>query len=149
ASFQTEVAVIVLTVPFEGTVDPQRLAVRNNVIDDHIFAKLQALHIEPSDLCDDATFLRRAFLDTIGLPPTPDELRAYLADVRTDKRQRLIDALLERPEFVDFWALQIGDLLQNRKERDHDVRGTKNVRFFHEWIRRQVAANRPWDELVR
>ena len=68
---------------------------------------------------------------------------------RADKRAKLIDALLERPEFVDYWALFLGDLLQNRKERDHDVRGTKGVRSFHDWLRKQVAANRPWDELAR
>ena len=104
---------------------------------------------EPSDLCADAEFLRRAFLDTIGVLPTPDEVRAFLADPRPDKRARLIDALLERPEFVDYWAVQLGDLFQNRKERDHDVRGIKGVRAFHEWIREQVAANRPWDEMAR
>ncbi|HZT81058.1 MAG TPA: DUF1553 domain-containing protein, partial [Gemmataceae bacterium] len=59
------------------------------------------------------------------------------------------DHLLARPEFVDYWALQLGDLFQNRRERDHDVRGTKGVRAFHDWLRRQVAANRPWDELAR
>jgi hypothetical protein len=57
--------------------------------------------------------------------------------------------LLERPEFVDHWALFLGDLLQNRKERDHDVRGVKGVRSFHEWIRKQVRSNRPWDQLAR
>ena len=81
--------------------------------------------------------------------PTPDEVRAFLADTAADKRAQLIDRVLERPEFVDFWALQLGDLLQNRKESDHDVRGTKGVRAFHEWLRQQVAVNRPWDEMAR
>ena len=57
--------------------------------------------------------------------------------------------MLARPEFTDYWALQLGDLFQNRKERDHDVRGVKGVRQFHDWLRKQVAANRPWDELAR
>src|SRR5690606_5277329 len=56
---------------------------------------------------------------------------------------------LRRPEFVDYWTLQLADLLQNRKERDHDVRGVKGVRSFHAWLRRQVEVNRPWDELAR
>ena len=66
-----------------------------------------------------------------------------------DKRATLIDALLERPEFVDYWTLFLSDLLQNRKERDHDVRGVKGVRQFHAWIREQVAAGKGWDEIAR
>jgi Protein of unknown function (DUF1501)/Protein of unknown function (DUF1549) len=115
----------------------------------HVFTKLAALRIEPSDLCGDEAFVRRVYLDTIGLLPAPEEVRQFLADKAPDKRTRLIDRLLERPEFVDFWALQLGDLLQNRKESDHDVRGAKGVRSFHQWLRKQVAINRPWDELAR
>ena len=76
-------------------------------------------------------------------------MRAFLADTHADKRAKLIDVLLERPEFVDHWSLFLGDLFQNRKERDHDVRGVKGVRSFHEWLRKQVADNRPWNELAR
>ena len=148
-SFMTQVAVVVVTAPYDQKIDPARLAVRDNFIDEHVFNKLAALRIEPSDLCTDAEFIRRAFLDTVGVLPTPAEVRAFLDEKAADKRAKLIDALLERPEFVDHWALFLGDLLQNRKERDHDVRGTKGVRDFHEWLRKQVAANRPWDELAR
>src|SRR5205085_1583538 len=122
---------------------------RRNFIDEHIANKLAGLGIEPSVLTTDAQFLRRAFLDTIGTLPTPDEVRTFLADQKPDKRARLIDHLLERPEYVDYWTLQLDDLFQNRKERDHDVRGTKGVRGFHNWLHDQVAANRPWDELAR
>jgi hypothetical protein len=148
-SFQGLVAVAIFTSPFEQAVDPNRLTQQNNFIDKHVFHKLGALNIEPSDLCDDAAFLRRAFLDTLGILPTPAEVRAFLADKRPDRRARLIDQLLERPEFIDYWTLQWSDLFQNRRERDHDVRGIKGVRAFHEWLRKQVAANRPWDELAR
>lgn len=148
-SFQGLVGVVILTAPFEQPIDPARLAQRNNFIDEHVFNKLAVLRIEPSGPCGDAEFARRAFLDTIGVLPAPDEVRAFLADKRPDRRARLIDRLLERPEFVDYWALQLGDLFQNRKERDHDVRGTKGVRAFHNWLRKQVASNRPWDELAR
>ncbi len=149
ASFESLVAVVVVTAPNETPVRPEAFAAGNNFVDGHVFRKLRALNIEPSELCDDATFLRRASLDTLGVLPTPDEVRQFLADSRPDKRARLVESLLERPEFVDFWALQLGDLFQNRKERDHDVRGAKGVRDFHDWIRRQVAANRPWDEFAR
>jgi hypothetical protein len=150
AAFMGQVAVTIITSPHEQPIDPAWYAKRNNFIDDHVFNKLAELHIEPSELCDDATFIRRAFLDTIGVLPTPDEVRKFLADTRPNKRALLIDQLLdERPEFVDFWTLQLADLFQNRKESDHDVRGVKGVRLFHEWLHRQVASNRPWDELAR
>jgi hypothetical protein len=147
--FQSEVQVVLVTSPQGKSVDPARLAKKNNFIDEHVFSKLAALGIEPSDLCTDAEFLRRAFLDTIGVLPTPAEVRSFLADSRPDKRNRLIDNLLGRPEFIDHWTLFLGDLFQNRKERDHDVRGQKGVRGFHAWLRRQVKANRPWNELAR
>ena len=149
ATFLGQVAVILVTAPHNQTIKAELLSKRNNFIDDHVFKKLADLRIEPADLCNDETFIRRAYLDTIGLLPTAAEVRAFLADQRADRRARLIDALLERPEFVDFWTLQLADLFQNRKESDHDVRGTKGVRAFHEWLRQQVAANLPWDELAR
>ena len=149
AAFQTEVAVAVFTVPFENKAYPARFVGRNNFIDHHVFAKLKALNIEPSDGCTDEEFIRRAFLDAAGTLPTPAEVSARNARTSADKRTKLVDGLVERPEFVDYWTLILGDLLQNRKERDHDVRGTKNVREMHAWLRKQVAANRPWDQLAR
>src|SRR5262249_28196509 len=124
-------------------------SVRHNFIDEHVFNKLAALRIEPSELCGDIEFLRRAHLDAIGVLPTPAEVRAFLADTSSDKRNKLIDHLLARPEFADRWALFLGARLQTRKERDHDVRGTRGARSSHAWLRQQVAANRPWDQLAR
>ena len=149
ASFHGLVAVLIVTVPFDREIPADLFARRNNVIDEHVMTKLAGLRIEPSELSTDAEFVRRVFLDATGTLPTPEHIRAFLADTRADKRAVLIDQLLGSPEFVDFWTLQMGDLFQNRKERDHDVRGTKGVRAFHEWLRQQVAANRPWNELVR
>ena len=83
----------------------------NNFIDGHVFAKLKLLRIPPSELSDDAMFCRRVYLDLIGLVPTPEELVAFLQDGRPDKRTRLIDSLLGRPEYVDFWALKWADRL--------------------------------------
>ena len=149
AAFQTEVAVATLAVPFDRPVDAAKFTARTNFVDDHVFAKLAELRIEPSDSTGDAAFMRRLFLDACGVLPKPDELAAFLADASPGKRAKLIDHVLARPEFNDYWALLLGDLFQNRKERDHDVRGLKGVRQFHAWIRQQVAANRPWDELAR
>ena len=161
AHYQGQVAVVVVTVPYERspkdplTLSPQIRgegtghAAFGNFIDEHVSAKLAALNVPASRLSSDEMFLRRAFLDTIGTLPTEDEVRAFVADARGDKRARSIDELLQRPEFVDQWTMLLGDLFQNRKERDHDVRGTKGVRAFHQWLREQVAVNRPWNELAR
>jgi hypothetical protein len=148
-AFQGQVGVVIVTAPYEQDVEAGRFSPRNNFIDDGVYGKLARLNIEPSDLCSDSEFLRRACLDALGILPTPAEVKAFLADSRPDKRAKLVDALLDRPEFVDQWTLFLDDLLQNRRERDHDVRGPKGVRAFHEWIREQVAANRPWNELAR
>ncbi|MCE9532695.1 MAG: DUF1549 and DUF1553 domain-containing protein [Planctomycetes bacterium] len=149
ASFQTEVGVTIVTVPYTHEIAFERFKPRNNFIDDAAYRKLAQLRIEPAELSNDEEFIRRAFIDTIGTLPTATEVREFLASEESTKRAKLIDQLLERSEFVDYWALQLSDLLQNRKERDHDVRGTKGVRSFHEWLRKQVAVNRPWDELAR
>jgi len=149
ASFQTEVAVAILTVPFTTEIPAERFVKGNNFVDAAVFDKLKSLRIEPSGLSSDEEFIRRAFLDTIGTLPGSVEVKLFLADTSDDKRVRMIDVLLDRPEFIDYWTLQLSDVFQNRKERDHDVRGTKGVRAFHLWIREQVAGNRPWDELVR
>ena len=148
ASFQGQVGVATLTMPHETATQPEWYTARNNAIDEHVYARLAALRIEPSQLCDDATFIRRASLHAIGTLPTPDEVRAFLADTSPVKRSQLIDQLLVRPEFIDYWALQLGDLLQNRKERDHDVRGTKGVRAMHQWLRQQLIAHRSWRDIA-
>ncbi|MFT5523052.1 MAG: hypothetical protein ACI9HK_000996, partial [Pirellulaceae bacterium] len=148
ATFQDQVEIATFASPFPGEVDPQWYTYRNNSIDDHVFDKLAALRIEPSPLCDDATFFRRAFLDSIGTLPTPSEVRSFLADANPNKRSELVDRLLNRPEFVDFWALQLGDLLQNRKERDHDVRGAKGVRGMHQWLRTQLKNRASWRDIA-
>lgn len=149
AMYLTEVAVTVFAMPFDRPVDEKRFAHGNNFVDTHVFAKLKELRIEPSDLCTDAEFVRRVLLDACGVLPTGEEVTRFVTDPDPKKREKLIDAALARPEFTDYWALQLGDLFQNRRERDHDVRGVKGVRQFHGWIRKQVAANRPWDEIAR
>jgi len=147
--FQGLVEVLIFTMPHENNVPADAFSNKNNLIDEHVFSMLQKLRIPPSALCTDATFMRRAFLDATGVLPDADEVRAFVDDKSSHKRERLVELLLERPEFVDFWTLQLADLMQNRKERDHDVRGTKGVRAFQTWLRAQVAANRPWNELTR
>jgi hypothetical protein len=117
----------------------------NNYIDRHVFAKLRRLRMLPSPLCSDSVFLRRAYLDAVGVLPTAEETRHFLADPRSDKRARLIDALLERPEFADFWALKWSDLLRNEEK----VLDRKGVRRFHDWIRQSIAEGKPLNEFAR
>ncbi len=116
-----------------------------NYIDHHVLAKLRALRILPSPLCSDSVFLRRAYLDALGILPTPEEVRSFLSDSRPDKRTRLIDQLLERPEFADFWALKWSDLLRN-EEKALDRKG---VQIFHHWIRQWIAEGKPLNEFAR
>jgi hypothetical protein len=116
-----------------------------NFIDEHVFAKLQALRINPSPLADDATFIRRVFLDCIGVLPTAAEAQAFVADTSSDKRARLIDQLLVRPEFADFWALKWSDILRNEEL----VLDPSGVDAFHDWIRQSLAANKPLDQFAR
>jgi hypothetical protein len=118
---------------------------QTSYIDRHVFARLKKLRMAPSELCSDSVFLRRAYLDVIGLLPTSEEARTFLNDTRPDKRARLIDRLLERSEFAEFWALKWSDILRNEeKTLDH-----KGVAIFHEWIRRSIADNKPLNEFAR
>ncbi|MBI3877861.1 MAG: DUF1549 domain-containing protein [Verrucomicrobia bacterium] len=118
---------------------------RNNSIDGFVFAKLRQLRINPSDLASDTVFLRRAHLDLLGLLPTADEAKTFLSDKRKDKRARLVDELLERPEFADFWAIKWSDLLR-AEEKSLDRKGVQN---FHHWILQSLAENKPLDQFVR
>lgn len=116
-----------------------------NYIDRLVHARLKSLRTEPADLCDDSVFLRRAFLDACGILPTAADTRRFLADPRSDKRSRLIDSLLERNEFADFWALKWADLLRNEEK----VLDTFGVRVFHGWIRRAFIDRKPLNEFAR
>ena len=95
AAFRGFVEVAAFTVQYETPVEPTWYSARNNAVDEAVFDKLSHLRLEPSPLCDDATFLRRATLDLLGVLPTPEEVRAFLTDQRSDKRQQLVDALLD------------------------------------------------------
>ncbi len=136
-----------VSVGYEQAVDPAVFAEapRKNFIDELVLAKLESLNVPPSPPATDAEFLRRAYLDTIGVLPTVEETRAFLADAASDKRDKLIDALLSRPEFVDYWAYKWSDLLLVNSEK---LTPQAMWSYYH-WIRNQVAANTPWDAFVR
>ncbi|RUL88387.1 DUF1549 domain-containing protein [Tautonia sociabilis] len=109
-----------------------------------VFDQLQTLTIHASPPAPDHVFLRRAYLDCIGVLPTPDEARSFLEDTDPDKRARLVDRLLGRPEFADFWALKWADLLRNEEK----TMGPKGVWAFHRWLRDRIAADVPLTELA-
>ncbi len=115
-----------------------------NYVDRHVQAKLQKLRTPPSEVCTDAEFIRRAMLDTCGTIPTAEDVRKFVADRSRDKRAKLVDQLLERSEFADFWTLRWSDILRNNPRLTRRGFGA-----YHQWIREQVAANRPYDEFVR
>jgi hypothetical protein len=116
-----------------------------NFIDEQVFKKLRLLRMNPSALCDDATFLRRAWLDLLGLVPDAEAARAFTADAAPDKRAKLIDSLLDRSEFADFWALKWADLLKiEQRQLDYD-----GMKVFHGWIRESIATNKPLDQFAR
>ncbi|QEL13418.1 DUF1549 and DUF1553 domain-containing protein [Limnoglobus roseus] len=121
-----------------------------NYVDTLVFDKLKKLHMAPSELCSDEAFLRRVSLDLIGLPPTREEFEKFLADKAPDKRAKLIDTLIERPEFVDMWTMKWGELLRIRAANNNPQYGrdAKAMYTYAAWVKEQIAANRPLNEFV-
>jgi len=119
----------------------------HNFVDRHVNAKLQRMKINPSELCNDAEFVRRAYLDLTGQPPTAEKTRAFLADATESRRKReaLVDELIGSPAYAEFWANKFADLLQCNSEN----LGKKGVWVFGQWIRDQLTANKPYDQFVR
>ena len=136
-----------VTVPYRNKVDAAAYDKfpRHNYIDDLVLEKLKTLNIAPSALSDDSTFIRRAFLDAAGILPTAEEVEDFLADKSPDKRQKLIENLLNRDEFVDYWAYKWSDLLlvSSRKLASNAMWS------FYDWIRESVKTDKPWDQFAR
>jgi hypothetical protein len=135
------VAKIVVIEKAAGTDYPEVAA--NNFVDVAVFAKLKKLNILPSRLSEDSAFLRRIFLDTLGVLPTVEETREFLASRDPQKRSQLIDGLLSRREFVDLWSLKFADLFQLGGA---DIKGGWQL---YRWIRQSLTDNKPYDQMVR
>jgi hypothetical protein len=135
-----------VNIPLPGEVPAARYdgLPRSNFIDELVWAKLRKLGLLPSAPAGDATFLRRAHLDVIGRLPTPYEVRRFLADRSPDKRARLVDRLLKRPEYADHWANKWVDLLRPNPYRV----GIKAVLNLDGWIREAFRRNLPYDRFV-
>jgi hypothetical protein len=119
--------------------------VSQNYIDDLVAAKWKKLGLHPSPTCDDATFLRRVTIDLCGRLPTPGEIRSFAAESAVDKRNKIVDKLLESPDYPAFFAMRWGAILRNS-----NLAGSTQASYaFHNWIKDLIARNRPYDELVR
>lgn len=116
----------------------------NNFIDEHLKARWKALRLVPSEVTSDREFLRRVYLDTLGKLPEIEETQAFLSETRPDKREQLIDALVERPEFADYWALKWADLLR-AEEKALDSRG---VQMLHQWLRQSIRDGKPMNQFA-
>jgi len=118
----------------------------NNYIDYHVHKKLHKLRIMPSGLSTDEVFLRRVYLDLIGTLPSPEERQTFLADQAPDKRDKLVDQLVERPEFTDMWVMKWAELLQIRTFQNQV--SYKSAILYHNWLQKQFAQKKPFNEIV-
>ncbi|MBI3850634.1 MAG: DUF1553 domain-containing protein [Verrucomicrobia bacterium] len=145
--YLSRIAIATVTAPYTNRIANKVFAkaARRNFIDELVLEKLRSLSLPPSPRCSDSEFIRRAFLDTIGILPSAQETRRFLADKSSKKRDALIESLSRRPEFVDYWTYKWSDLL---------LVSSKQLRpaamwSYYNWIRNNVAANTPWDKFAR
>jgi len=143
ARYQGQVSTFRATIPLGAQV--ANLPPARNLIDEAVFKKLTLLGIPPSPVCDDATFLRRVHVDIAGTLPTESEVRAFLADGDTAKRDKVIDRLLDSPQYADYFANKWNMVLRNKKRNADDLAGTFG---FYQWIWDSLYENKPYDKFV-
>lgn len=144
ARYQGQVSTFRATIPLGA--DTSNMPVPTNIVDAAVFGKLKQLGIPASEICDDATFLRRVSLDISGTLPTAEDVKAFLTDASPDKRDRLIDRLLESTAYADHFANKWNFVLRNKKEGGDDTPGTM---LFHQWLWNRIYDNTPYDQFVR
>ena len=145
--YQSQVAVFRATVPLGVPIARYPEFPINNFVDKNTLAKWKQLGIVPSDLCSDNEFIRRAMLDICGTLPTPQDVKEFVAEDDPDKRAGLVDRLLNRPEYADFFALKWADILRVKRGRNNNLKRSTYV--FSRWIRHQLAFDTPYDRFVR
>jgi hypothetical protein len=129
---------------FESPTPP----IATSQVDKLVFAQLARLNIQPV-LCSDAVFVRRAYLDVLGTLPTAKEAKEFIQDPDTDnKRRLLIDSLLDRDEFADYWAMKWGDVLRIKAEFPVNL-WPNAAQAYHHWVRSSIADNKPYDKFAR
>jgi len=117
----------------------------NNFIDELTYKMQRKLNVRPAPLCSDREFVRRVFLDSIGTLPTPEEVDLFVKDVDPAKRSKLIDSLLRRPEYADFWTVKFEDWFRNNQLNSQG----RSMGIFKEWIQEWLSEDRPYDQVVR
>lgn len=145
--YLSRVAAARVSVPFDRTVSAatfRGFRVENS-IDDLVLKKLRALRIAPAQRAKDSDFMRRAYLDSVGTLPRADEVTRFLNDTRADKRARLIEELLSRPEYTDYWSYKWSDILLVSSKK----LPARSLRAYSQFIRQSVQQNKPWDRFVR
>ncbi len=130
--------------PYELDQHPQP----RNRIDELVFQKLRSLGIQPASVCSDAVFIRRAYLDVIGILPTAQEAKAFMEDRSKDKRSQLVDRLLQHENFPDFWAMKWSEVLRVKSEYPINL-WPNAVQAYHRWIRSCLKENMPYDKFAR
>ncbi len=140
-----------ITVPFNEDVPESAYAhfKSANYIDELTLQKWHKLGIAPSPVCSDEIFIRRAYIDAIGTLPASEEVLAFLADQSPGKREKLIDRILERNEYGDYWANVWGDLLRNWREADSRQDMKRGTFAFSAWLRNSFIQNKSYDQFVR
>lgn len=151
-SYRGNVLPVRIMVPMENPAGFQYPQVPEvNYVDREVFAKLKRLNMVPSELCNDSEFIRRVTIDTIGCLPTPEEVRTFLNDKSPDKRTKKIDELLAHPMHAALWATKFSDITGNNTaalENPQQTR-TKRSQMWHDWFRKRVAENMPYDEIIQ
>ena len=118
---------------------------RNNYIDDLVNQKLEKLRIQPSELCSDEVFIRRAFIDIVGKLPSEEDYHKFMQDKSEGKRDKLVDELLQKPEFVDVWVMKWAELLQIRSNNNFSYKSTL---LYYNWLKRKLTDNVPIDQIA-
>ncbi|QVL33628.1 DUF1553 domain-containing protein [Telmatocola sphagniphila] len=147
ARYQGHVATFRATVPL-GLKTPDVSFVKNTFVDEHTSKKWKELGLVPSDLCTDEQFARRAHLDITGTLPTPEQLKSFLSDKDSKKRDKLVDNLLETPEYSYYFANKWADILRVKRGKDGGSNRASGTYSFHNWIREAIASDKPYDQFV-
>lgn len=144
----------VFTVGIQAVVIPKNLKYQrpqlpaNNYVDSLVHEKLHKLRITQSGLCSDEVFLRRIFLDVVGMTPKKEDYDRFVSDKSPDKRSKLIDDLLERKEFTEIWVMKFAELLQIQTD-DNQGMSYKSTLLYFNWLKDRIANNMPMDQIVR